>query len=157
MAGFEFLSPFPLVECQRLLVLGLRRSNKIEGTISGVRLRARKRIFYRNSFQIQLSADLIEEGGHTRIVCRFGMRPAVIAFLIIWFGVVIFIGAGGIVGSVIDFISGSGPEALVGIFIPAMMIVFGLIILVVARYLGARERLLLTAFVRETLKASPCP
>jgi hypothetical protein len=46
MAKFELVSPFPLVECQRLLDLGLQRSTAVEGSIKGTRLRARKRIFY---------------------------------------------------------------------------------------------------------------
>ena len=118
MAKLELVSPFPLVECQRLLNLGLQRSTAVEGSITGTRLRARKRIFYRNSFQIRLSASLLEEGAHTRIVCRFGMHPVVIAFLVVWVGALLFIGGGGIVAGVVELISGSRPEArdLVGLF-----------------------------------------
>ena len=159
MAKLELVSPFPLVECQRLLNLGLQRSTAIEGSIKGTSLRARKRIFYRNSFQIRLSASLLEEGAHTRIICRFGMHPLVIAFLVFWFGVLLFIGGDGIIAGVVELISGSRPEAcdLVGLLIPAMMLMFGVMILLVARYLAAGERLTLAGFVRETLKASSSP
>jgi hypothetical protein len=159
MAKFELVSPFPLVECQRLLDLGLQRSTAVEGSIKGTRLRARKRIFYRNSFQIRLSASLLEEGAHTRIVCRFGMHPVVIAFLVFWFGALLFIGGGGIIAGVVELISGSRSEArdLVGLLIPALMLMFAAMILLVARYLAAGERLTLTGFVREALKASPSP
>jgi hypothetical protein len=159
MAKFELVSPFPLVECQRLLDLGLQRSTAVEGSIKGTRLRARKRIFYRNSFQIRLSASLLEEGAHTRIVCRFGMHPVVITFLVFWFGALLFIGGGGIIAGVVELISGSRSEArdLVGLLIPALMLMFAAMILLVARYLAAGERLTLTGFVREALKASPSP
>jgi hypothetical protein len=159
MAKLELVSPFPVVECQRLLNLGFQRSTVVEGSITGTRLRARRRIFYRNSFQIRLSASLLEEGAHTRIVCRFGMHPVVIAFLVVWVGALLFIGGGEIVAGVVELISGSRPEArdLVGLLIPAMMLMFGAMILFVARYLAAREQLTLIGFVRETLKASPSP
>jgi hypothetical protein len=116
-------------------------------------------LFYRNSFQIRLSASLLEEGAHTRIVCRFGMHPVVIAFLVFWFGALLFIGGGGIIAGVVELISGSRSEArdLVGLLIPALMLMFAAMILLVARYLAAGERLTLTGFVREALKASPSP
>jgi hypothetical protein len=41
--------------------------------------------------------------------------------------------------------------------IPALMLMFAAMILLVARYLAAGERLTLTGFVREALKASPSP
>jgi hypothetical protein len=159
MAKLELVSPFPLVECQRLLNLGLQRSTVVEGSIKGTRLRARKRIFYRNSLQIRLSASLLGEDAHTRIICRFAMHPVVIAFLVFWFGVLLFIGGGGIIAGVVELISGSRPEArdLVGLLIPAMMLMFGVMILLVTRYLAAGERLTLIGFVRETLNASPNP
>jgi hypothetical protein len=159
MAKLELVSPFPLVECQRLLNLGLQRSTAVEGSIKGTRLRARKRISYRNSLQIRLSASLIEEGAHTRIICRFGVHPLVIAFLVAWFGVLLFSSGGGIIADVVELISGSRPadRDLVGLLIPAMMLMFGVMILLVGRYLAAGERLTLTGFVRETLKASPNP
>ena len=155
MAKLELVSPLPLVECQRLLNLGLQRSTAVEGSVKGTRLRARKRIFYRNSFQIRLSASLIEEGSHTRIICRFGMHPVVIAFLVFWFGVLLFIGGGGIIAGVVELISGLHSEArdLVGSLIPAMMLMFGVMMLLVGRYLAAGERRTLIGFVRETLKA----
>ena len=159
MAKLELVSPLPLVECQRLLNLGLQRSTAVEGSVKGTRLRARKRIFYRNSFQIRLSASLIEEGSHTRIICRFGMHPVVIAFLVFWFGVLLFIGGGGIIAGVVELISGLHSEArdLVGSLIPAMMLMFGVMMLLVGRYLAAGDRRTLTGFVRETLNALPSP
>jgi len=159
MAKLELVSPLPLVECQRLLNLGLQRSTAVEGSVKGTRLRARKRIFYRNSFQIQLSASLIEEGSHTRIICRFGMHPVVIAFLVFWFGALLFIGGGGISAGVFELMSGLHSEArdLVGSLIPAMMLMFGVMMLLVGRYLAAGDRRTLTGFVRETLNALPSP
>ena len=159
MAKLELVSPLPLVECQRLLNLGLQRSTAVEGSVKGTRLRARKRIFYRNSFQIRLSASLIEEGSHTRIICRFGMHPVVIAFLVFWFGALLFIGGGGIGAGVFELMSGLHSEArdLVGSLIPAMMLMFGVMMLLVGRYLAAGDRRTLTGFVRETLNALPSP
>jgi hypothetical protein len=159
MAKLELVSPLPLVECQRLLNLGLQRSTAVEGSVKGTRLRARKRIFYRNSFQIRLSASLIEEGSHTRIICRFGMHPVVIAFLVFWFGALLFIGGGGISAGVFELMSGLHSEArdLVGSLIPAMMLMFGVMMLLVGRYLAAGDRRTLTGFVRETLNALPSP
>jgi hypothetical protein len=87
------------------------------------------------------------------------MHPIVIAFLVFWFGALLFIGGGGIIAGVVELISGSRPGArdLVGLWIPAMMLMFGVMILLVARYLAAGERFTLIGFVRKTLKASPSP
>jgi hypothetical protein len=157
MAKLELVSPFPLEECQRLLGDGLQRSTEVEGSISGARLRARKRISYRNSFQIRLSARLLDEGGPTRIICRFGMHPVVIVFLVFWFGMLLLMGGGGIVSGVIELISGRDVRNLAGQLIPALMLIFGVLIVLVGRFLAAGERLALTSFISETLKAAPCP
>jgi hypothetical protein len=87
------------------------------------------------------------------------MHPVVITFLVFWFGALLFIGGGGIIAGVVELISGSRSEArdLVGLLIPALMLMFAAMILLVARYLAAGERLTLTGFVREALKASPSP
>jgi hypothetical protein len=157
MAKLELVSPFPLEECQHLLRDSLQRSTEVDGSITGTELRARKRISYRNSFQIRLSAELLDEGGATRIICRFGIHPFVIVFLVFWFGMLLLIGGGGIVSGVIELISGRDARDLARQLIPAMMLIFGVLFVLVGRFLAGGERLALTTFISETLKATPCP
>ena len=92
----ELVSPLPLSECcsrlraamspsVRLLIAG-----PVIGSVIGMRFWARKHIGYRNSFQTYLSGELIEEGGQTRIRCRFLMHPFVIVFVAALLGFALF-------------------------------------------------------------------
>jgi hypothetical protein len=47
---------------------------------------------YGNSFSKYLFLRLVAEGNQTRLHCRVGTHPVVIAFLIFWFGALLFMG-----------------------------------------------------------------
>jgi hypothetical protein len=136
MHSVELLSPFPLEECRALIQQQLRESPgeaPVAGRLTGARLRARKRIGYRNSFQTYLVADMAEHGGGTLIRCRFAMHPAVLAFIAIWFLAVLQIGGGGVFS--------------------AGMIAFGVLLVSGGIYLARGESAFLLDFVRVTLRA----
>ncbi len=127
------------------------------GRIAGTKLRARKRIWYRNSFQTQLTADLAEQAGQTTIRCRFSMHPLVTAFMAVWFGGVVLTGSGTLVMSLVALAyaqSGAPPGTWLGILIPTVMLVFAVGLLRFGRYLARDEQQFLLAFVRDTLGAN---
>jgi hypothetical protein len=95
----NFYSPLSRPECVRRLNSEMDRGwvifgkQPIIGHASNLRLRARVRISYRNSFQTILHAKLEEWEPGTRFVCRFGVRTFVKIFMGIWFGFVVLFGA----------------------------------------------------------------
>ncbi len=69
----------------RLLIAG-----PVIGKVIGKRFWGRQHIGYRNSFQTYLSGELLEEGGQTRVRCRFLMHPLIIAVLTAFLGFALF-------------------------------------------------------------------
>ena len=160
----ELTSPWPLEQCQAVLAASMdgsllaRGNQPVIGKVSGTQLRARKRISYRNSFQTSLKAELAEQGGHTRIHCRFGMHPLVTVFMVVWLGGVLTIG-GGISASLLPDLARQGfsapSDTWLGVAIPAGMAVFGVALVWLGRLIARNERRFLLEFLRDTLSAVP--
>lgn len=127
------------------------------GSVIDGRLRAWKRIDYRNSFQVRLVADLVAEGGGTRLRCTFGMHPFVTGFMALWFGMVL-LACGGMAAALL--LPGAVPGVVasgswLGVGAPLGMLLFGAALLGIGRYASRGERDLLLDFVRDTLGARP--
>jgi hypothetical protein len=135
-------------------VLALAEARPLIGRIRGSRLRARKRTFwYRNSFQTYLSAELVADGSETRIRCRFGMHPFVIAFSVVW-----LCAATSLCGVALLHFGNSrqaSPDAWPGIAVCLLLPAFGWGIVCFGRYLARGEKQFLTDFIRQTLNAMP--
>ena len=92
------ISLLPREDCVRRLQEQVEREGSglgkrpVIGRVRDTSLRLRKRVKGRNSFQTFLFAGVSSVAGHTRFECRFGMHPAVIAFMAFWFGALLVIG-----------------------------------------------------------------
>jgi len=165
-AFIELLSPLPLAECMRRLRAEVGSgwpslgSKEVIGRTDQNWLRIRKRIFYRNSFQTNLTATLSQDGDQTRIVCRIGMEPAVRVFMTVWFGGVLLIAAVVMASSAWSILElGSFGYShyrkyLFGLLAPPPMTVFGFLLVRFGQYLARNERDFLLTFLRTTLDAS---
>ena len=118
------------------------------GWVSASGAGVRRRINYRNSFQTALAATFEADGGGTVIRCRFGLMPLVIAFMVIWMGLALAIGA---------IFALSGPEGSLGsgvspwfAFVPLGFLVFGFVMVGVGRSLGRKDE----AYILETVRAA---
>jgi hypothetical protein len=151
----ELSTSMPLEECAQRLRAALA-SELVRGRLDGTRLVVTRPISYRNSFQTRLVADLIRQNGHTRIRCKFGMHPFVKVFMVVWLLILFRVGGGDALMSLFRF-SGRVPSAedLIGGLFPGMMMIFGLGVLAVGRFIARGEKDFLIAFLRDTIKAEP--
>jgi hypothetical protein len=121
------------------------------GRIRGTRLTARKRIWYRNSFQTYLSAELTDHENQTLVRCGFSMHPFVIAFVAVWFAGAVFGGGTLFIQSLIRLISdpSRAPGSVWGgLAVPVGLILFGAGLLAFGRWLACDEQAFLIDFVR---------
>jgi hypothetical protein len=152
------ISPLPREACVRRLqeqvdpdgsVFGKRL---VIGRIRDTTLRLRRRIKGRNSFQTFLFARISPVAGHTRFECRFGMHPAVIAFMAFWFGALLVIG-GLAVAELGSLWAGSDafPAGIpVGAFLLGMG-VFGIGLVAIGRFSSKGDVAFLTEFLLNTV------
>lgn len=148
------ITPLPREDCLRRLQEQIDPEGSVFGkrpVIGRVRdrsLRLRKRIAGRNSFQTFLYAGLVSVGSHTRFDCRFGMHPAVIAFMAFWFGVLLF-GAGGVAAELVGRADADGNaiRTPLAVFGPLAMIVLGLVVVAIGRYGSKGDVAFLTEFL----------
>ncbi|MBI1181075.1 MAG: hypothetical protein GC201_10990 [Alphaproteobacteria bacterium] len=159
----ELHSPHSPAECARRLRLvtdparRFRGKNPLIGLVEDTSLRLRRRIAYRNSFQIYLFATVGPELGGSRISCTFRMHGLAIAFIVVWFSLV---GIGLAVGIVAAFdLFGIAP-AMHGplwpaAILPILMAVFAWVWLKLARKLAIEDEAFLIEFLRFALDAEP--
>jgi len=161
----DLLSPFRPEECARRLRMvtdpgrRFRNNNPLIGTISESALRVRRRLAYRNSFQTFMFGIMRREGGGARIHCRFGMHPAAVIFLIVWFSFVI-IGLG--VGLTVAFDlfgidHGIDRPLWPAAIIPVFMAVFALVWLKLSRRLAEEDEMFMIELLRFSLDAELAP
>ncbi len=149
----DLMSPLPREECVRRLRSKVGTAwdgATVIGSVGENSFRLRKRIFYRNSFQASLSGKLIDDNGETRLHCRVGLHPFVIAFLAVWIGFVLI----GCMAMIVPLATGAipanrWPQAA----IPFLMLAGGVALLKVGQYLSRDEAEFLVDFLRKTLEA----
>ena len=117
------------------------------GSTSAAGFKIRKRIWYRNSFQTILRAELVSEGAATRIRCSFGMAWLVLAFMAVWFGMAGIFVVTALWGSLAT--STPSPAGFVIFLMPAL----GAVIVIVGRWFARNEAQYLVDFVCRTLDA----
>lgn len=153
-------------ECVKRLTAQVDGNLRIFGTkplVGRIRessLRVARRIRYRNSFQTWLSANLIDAGGGTRLICRLALHPLVRIFMIVWFTGIILIGGliglGAGAGLMTTLLRGTGPLSpgpVLATLVPLGLLGFGLGLLKFSRYLARDERDFLVSFIKDTLAA----
>lgn len=163
----ELTSPLSLDICRTKLQDAIDAPLKsfgrrpVIGRIEAANLTARKRIFYKNSFQTRLAADLSQGEGGTRILCRFSMHPFVVAFAAIWLVIAVLIGCVIFVFSGLSLLGLTTlrlrpPEiAWLGLVVPVVMPFLGFAMARFGLYLARGERQFLIDFLSETLAAHP--
>lgn len=158
----ELVSPLSHEACYSRITATIDRpwtimgDRSLIGYVSRTGLRVRKRIVYRNPFQVLLVAKFIEADGSTRIHCRFSMQPFVIVFTAVWFGGVLLIGGSlflmSLVGLILTYQS-MPAGTWSALLIPPLMLLFGLGLTRFGQYLARDERQFLLAFLCKTLMA----
>jgi len=161
----DLLSPYRPEECARRLrtVTDPRRrarnNNPVIGTVTDARLRVRRRLAYRNSFQTFMFGTLERDGDGTLLRCRFGMHPAAVAFLIVWFCFVI-IGLGIGLAVAFDLFGvdhGINKPLWPAAVIPVFMAVFALVWLKLSRRLAEEDEMFMIELLRFSLDAELTP
>lgn len=154
----DLISPLSAEECVQRLRFKTAEgwSGSVVGSVGATSFRLRKRIGYRNSFQISLYGKIIDESGQTRLHCKVGLHPLVRAFLTVWFGGV-SIGCGAMAIRTIDLLRNThgalpanGWQALA---VPFGMLGFGVVLVRSGKYLARDEPDFLIDFVRRALDA----
>ncbi|MGE0668297.1 MAG: hypothetical protein AB7O49_17210 [Sphingomonadales bacterium] len=161
----DLLSPYRPDECARRLRMvtdprrRFRGNNPLIGTITDAVLTLRRRLAYRNWFQTFMFGTMEREGEGARLHVRFGMHPAAVVFLIVWFTTVI-IGLGvGLVVALDLFGIDHGvrgplwPAAIV----PVLMAVFAMVWLKMSRRLAEEDELFMIELLRFSLDAELAP
>jgi len=123
-------------------------SKPLIGSVTPRSAWVRRRINYRNSFQIVLSAQFEPAGSGTTIRCRFGPMALVRVFMIVWFSAVLLIGAGFGYSALTGKL---GPDIplLLGLF-PLGFLFFGILLAGVGRWAARNDE----SFLVQTLCAA---
>ncbi len=128
----------------------------VVGKVSADGFRLRMRISYRNSFQTFMFGTVKAGGRGSRIVARTGMHPAAAMFMLLWLSIVA-VGAATFVASLMqspgDFGAGDG---VIASLMPIAMLVFGVGLVGIGRWIARGERDSLIAFIEETAEAEVC-
>jgi hypothetical protein len=151
------ISSLPREDCVRRLREAIDGDREIFGKkpaigrITDTSLRLRKRIKGRNSFQTVLRAQVFQDSGRTRFECRFGMHPAVIAFMAFWFGAVLTMGAAAAIEASGIAAAMAIAEPLV-LLAPLAMVAFGIGLVSLGRYSSREHQQFLTDFLCATVE-----
>ena len=129
---------------------------------SGNNFRLRQKRSYGNSFGPYFYGKLKPTMTGTEISGEFRIHPFVLAFMAFWFGGVILIG--GIVAftSLAQLVTGHYDHAknanpLVGIFVPLIMVIFGIALVKFGKWLGRSEEAKMTSLLQELFSAKKVP
>jgi hypothetical protein len=159
--SFDLVSPPTRDECVRRLqektesrFLAVFSNKPVAGHVGYTSFRIRKRIAYRNSFQPHVSGDLLNEGGRTRVRCRVGMHPAVIAFMAIWFGVLLIGGGAAAISAIGSLLRDHATaHAWTSVAAAAFMLSGGVAMVALGHFAGRNEPRFLIDFLRDTIAA----
>ena len=114
------------------------------GSVRGNRVRIRRNIAYRNSFQTVFDGRIETEFGGTILRGNFGMHALVIAFMVVWFGFLL-------VAIALD-VGNLGSFGFASLA-PLGMVMFGVLLVLAGRYAARNEEQQIANFLRVTLEA----
>jgi hypothetical protein len=155
MTTFQFQSPLSLTTCLDRIVsttdgMGRLFPHRFNGTkqilafVHRKQIRLCKQLSYQNSFQTFLYARLEAEGDKTRIRGCLRMHTLVIGFLVLWFGMPL-------IAIITGLIMGGNPRQGTMVW---YLLLFGVGLVVVGRWMARKEGEMLTRYLRETLEAN---
>ena len=137
---------------------GIFGSKPVLGHVTQTSVHLRKRITYRNSFQNMFSGAMRPDIGGTVITGNFSMNRFVMVTMAIWFCGVVGFGGFISVTTTAGFLSSSGPRGgndWLAVVIPVGMVIFGVALVGIGRHLARHEAQFITAFLTQTLDATP--
>lgn len=161
-------SPFSVEQCRALLqsttvpesTFGTMflPAGKIIGKFSGDNFRLRQKKSYNNSFAPFFFGKLSQTSSGTEISGKFRMHPFVVAFMALWLGMVVVIGGTLCVVSLGEIVTGRIPpnqhgNVWLGVLIPMIMLIFGIALVSLGKWLGKRDEAAMTRFLQETFAA----
>jgi len=129
-------------------------NHPVRGRVTGKGFWIVKTIHYRNSFQTEARGRWTAEGNGTRIDVSFGMSRWIAGFMIVWLiGIAAFV-----VGWWGSGPAGSAKAAGAGtllVFLPLLMLGFGIGLIAFGRWLARNESRELIEFLTRTLECQP--
>ena len=130
-------------------------SKQVVGHVTQGFLSLRRRINYRNSFQLFLPANLIAQAKGTSLRGSFGMHPVAAAFMCVWLGGVSLFLFVGIVMTLQNLVAEQGKVdvSLIFILVPGVMLLFGFGLVSFGKELSRGDVVFLTNFLKTTLDA----
>ena len=150
---FTLISPLRRDEIVRQLHDNIDRpwnifgKKSVIGSVDRASFRLCRRLNFRNSFTTHLSGKLIDERDSTRIRCKAGMHPIVIAVLTVWFGALTLIAAFTTLSLWSE--QPSSPFAL----IPLLLLFAGMALVWFGRWLSRNDTQTLVDFLEATIDA----
>jgi hypothetical protein len=135
---------------------GYAGSRKVLGKIDGYEIRLQKRRYYHNDFAPYFYARLLPQTHGTRIEGRFDCSPFVKTFMRIWLILVIAGGTPIFILCLKDILTGSASvsgDRYVGVVVPPGMVLFGLLLPRIGRWLAKNEESYILEFLQSTLPA----
>jgi hypothetical protein len=155
----EFISPLSREACVQTLKKSvdsywmLFGSRPVQGNVWPGGFGLTKRIWWRNSFQTQLSGQFEEVSGGTRVRFRAGMSLFTIAFIAVWFFLVLTIGGSISVAYFGDWLARGAPldRPPAAALFPLGMVAFGAALVLFGRLAAYGEGAYLADFVRRKL------
>jgi hypothetical protein len=154
----DLVSPLPREECVRRLqevansswmIFG---SRPLIGRVGETSFSLRRRISGWNSFQTYLYGIFEQEARQTRLRCRFGVHPAVVGFMIFWFGALSFFGGADVVNAIVHSSSSSAPS-LITLAGPFLMLAFGVAVVIIGRFSARHEQAYMLKILATALNA----
>ena len=163
METVALISRIPRSECERRLkqtvssVWSLTSDSGVVGSIDGDFLHIRRKIYYRNSFQLTLHAALSDVAGGTRIHCEFAAFP--FRLVLIAACVLVALAIGGVGFAFVAHPSQFRSTPLIVMLAPLAVLPIlaaaGAIAAFVGRSLARKEPQFLIEFLCHTLDAQP--
>jgi hypothetical protein len=125
-------------------------SGAIMCRVRGNKFRLWQKRSYANSFKPFFHGSFEPGVTGTKITGSFRMHPFVIAFMAVWFGMLFLIGGTIIVGGFHPAPSGRHPAPLIGILAPLLMMLFGVGLVSLGKWLGRSEKDAIAEFLQQT-------
>jgi hypothetical protein len=123
-------------------------------SIRGQRFTGWKRIWYGNPFRTIMRARVPPQGEGSLVSMRFGTSRFARGFYLVWAGIVVLIGAFGIIQTLFEIKKGEAPQGAALFFIfPPIMLMFAWGIYRFCRWLGRDEERFLTDAIKSILDA----
>lgn len=133
---------------------GYDGNNPVLGRFDDDSFRLRKRIYYRNSFEILFFARIEFRDGGSAIVGHFAMSGFVQAFIYLWFSLVALLGSVLFIAGIATILSkGSDSETLASLLVPPGLLLFGFLLVKIGNVLSSPNEDFIINYLEEKLSA----